>query len=277
MSENDVLDKIDLQKARVKDIVVSIQKLKTDLEQGKIALENFKEKKIALEDELREMLKEIAEFKEKLPEKKPDTAIQITQQTKEEAEKRDRVEKLVGTAKEAKDLMYYFETEFEGSITKAKVYLSITINDHFVIDLDYSDFPDKPLIILPPNVLRLFNNSEEEFFREIPEYTSWDSNKPSRLFEIIGKIENALVKKFEADVKSIEERSIQFVDARKKYLETLIQEAQQAREEKNIERAIDIYCEIVDVAYDLQDKATVDKYSKEIELLLKRAKEKGKK
>ncbi len=277
MTESDVLARIDLQKARVKDIVVSIQKLKADLEQGRIAIESFKEKKTTLEDELREILKEIAEFKEKLPEKKPFPAVQISPQAKEEAEKMDRVEKLVSTAKEAKDLMYYFETEFEGSITKAKVYLSITINDHFVIDLDYSSFPDKPVIALPPNVLRLFNDSEEEFFKEIPEYTSWDSDKPSRLFEIIGRIENALVKKFEADVKSIEERSIQFVDSKKKHLETLIQEARQAREEKNIERTVDFYYEIVDMAYDLQDKVMVEKYTKELELLLKRSKEKRKK
>ncbi len=120
MSDEEVLAKIDELKARVKEIVQAIQQTRQQLEYRNISFEEFKEQKGLLEDELREILKRIAAFKER---------IQFSLRIQKESEAAEQSTEEVTISEKAKGLIYYFQTEFEEFINKASVYLSGVVDD----------------------------------------------------------------------------------------------------------------------------------------------------
>lgn len=120
MTNEEILTEINLLKSEVHDTIKSIQSLKTQLEQSRIPFNEFKQKKTLLEEHLRNLLKQIAQLKESV---QFEVKIERTQES--EAGK-------LTISKETEELMYYFQTEFEEFVNKAKVYLSGTVDDIFL-------------------------------------------------------------------------------------------------------------------------------------------------
>lgn len=287
MNEEEILEKINQLKSRIKEIVQEIQSLKKQLEQASIPLEDFKSKKESLEQELRDILQQIAQVKESSDVKqeveiKPES--QITEEPQIEVsagEIKDKIKedtsqiiyKEILAAQEAKDLMYYFQTEFIDSITNANVYLSITVDDHFIIGIDFTNYPEKPKLKIPSKIIELFKEEEIEenkFKEKIPSYSNWDSENPKHIYELITEIEIVLINKYQADIETIEKKSVEYVEKTKKRIEELLQKAQEEINKKNLQKAIDIYYGIVDLSYDINDLQGVKKYTSKLNYLLKK-------
>ncbi len=287
MNEEEILEKINQLKSRIKEIVQEIQSLKKQLEQASIPLEDFKSKKESLEQELRDILQQIAQVKESSDVKqeveiKPES--QITEEPQIEVsagEIKDKIKedtsqiiyKEILAAQEAKDLMYYFQTEFIDSITNANVYLSITVDDHFIIGIDFTNYPEKPKLKIPSKIIELFKEEEIEenkFKEKIPSYSNWDSENPKHIYELITEIEIVLINKYQADIETIEKKSVEYVEKTKKRIKELLQKAKKEINKKNLQKAIDIYYGIVDLSYDINDLQGVKKYTSKLNYLLKK-------
>ncbi len=274
MNNEELLAKIYKLKDRVKEIVSNIQALKSKLEREEIPPEDFRDRKSILEDELRKILHNISLVKEKvqiqdLPKvKEKDQVIQSEKDVKLSISQ--QIYKEVQIAIEAKELMYFFQCDFEGSITKAKVYLSITLEKHFIIGVDFTSYPQKPKLDAPSPIQELFGG-EENFLHNISSYVKWDINNPNRIYQLVTEIETVLINKFSADMDTILKKSVEFVDQVKKRLNKAILEAQAEIHMKNFDKAIELHYLIVDLAYDIQDYEKAKIYTHQLNILLKKA------
>ncbi|TFG19419.1 MAG: hypothetical protein EU529_16335 [Promethearchaeota archaeon] len=305
MSEEEILKNIQQLKSRVKEIVITIQNLKKQLEQGAIPLDEFKSNKLTLENELREILQQIAEVKEKTiikprervvkepapvkktpPIKKEEPPpIEIIKEAppveKEVIEVKEETSQLIDKevliASEAKDLMYYFQTEFIDSITNALVYLSITLDEHFIIGLDFEAYPEKPKLNIPLEIIKLFEGDIDKFWEKTISYSNWDSANPKRIYELIIEIESILIEIFHADVKTIEKQSVERIQKSKKLIQDLLKEAQDELDKKNFQKAINKYSRIIDICFFIGDNEGVKIYTDRLNeiLILKRDSEKS--
>ena len=167
-SDSSISTEIAALKQKVKEIIGEVNSLKTQLEKREINLEEFRAKKEFLENELRGLLQQISKFKEEGPKEiKRDAFI----------------------AEEANKLMYDFQTEFSEYISKPKVYLSVSIVDHFIFEVDFTNYPEKPILIPPPFVEKLF---EEPFDTKISILTNWSPQNPPHITEIFYEIERVV-------------------------------------------------------------------------------------
>ncbi len=114
-------------------------------------------------------------------------------------------------AEEAEALHINFQTEFQESMTRANIYLSITTEHHFIIGINFSNYPERPVLDIPPEIFELFDNDEEKFINNIPSYINWDSDNPERIIKIIGEIEIALMKKCRTKTGEIEKKPIDII------------------------------------------------------------------
>ena len=292
LSEEEILKNIQQLKLRVKEIVITIQNLKKQLEQGAIHLDEFKSNKITLENELREILQQIAQVKEKTiikPRvKEPAPVKEAPPIEKEEAppiekevvevkeETSQLIDKEVQFASEAKDLMYYFQTEFIDSITNALVYLSITLDEHFIIGIDFTAYPEKPKLNIPAKIIQLFDGDINKFWEKAISYSNWNSDTPKRIYELIIEIESILISIFQADVKTIEKKSVEYIQKSKKSIQDLLKEAQDELDKRNFQNAINKYSRIIDISYDINDDEGVKIYTDRLNeiLILKKDSEK---
>ena len=133
MSDNEILEQIGLLQLNVKDIVMTIQNLKSQLSRAEISLNEFKSKKASMENQLRDILRRIASLKENVKltlrvRKQPEISLG-SESLKEEAP--------VFTV--PTDFMYYFTTEFEDFLNKANIYVSGTLDNVF-IELGFIEF-----------------------------------------------------------------------------------------------------------------------------------------
>lgn len=280
MSEEEILAKINKLKVRVTEIVQAIQQLKKQLEQAAIPLGEFKSKKTILEQELREILKQIAHVKQRteiIPHERVEEPIEVSEVPLIEevsVEKKKKTSQLIDKeilfAQEAKDLMYYFQTEFIDSVTNAKVYLSITVDEHFIIGIDYSNYPQKPKLDIPPEILKLFDDDENEFYENIPSNLNWDAENPKKIYELITEVETVLINKFQADIKTIEKKSVEHIENTRKIVEDLIKEAQEEVGKKDLQKAINLYYGIIELTYDINDYEGVEKHTNKLNELLKK-------
>jgi len=255
--DKEILEKIKEQKERVKTIVQNMQALKSSLESAQIPLKDFKAKKAVMEEELRGILQKIAKTKET---HNIQPTIRGKTLPKEEISAESKIiNREVLIADEAQELMYYFPTDFEGSITDAKVYLSITVDAHFVIGIDYEDYPQRPKLEIPPSILELNNNNEGEFYEKIPSYINWDPDNPKRIFELMTEIETVLVNMYSADIDSITKKSIQT-----KKLGELVEKANNALSIKDYDKAIEIIQSVIKLANELGEYNLVNKYTKNL-------------
>jgi tetratricopeptide (TPR) repeat protein len=256
MSEQ-ILEKINQYKERVKSIVQDIQSLKGKLERAEIPLKDFKASKALMEDELRGILQQIAKTKET---HKIKPAIRGKELPSPEDE---IIDKEISIAEEAKELMYYFQTDFETTVTHAKVYLSITLDAHFIIGVDYEDYPQKPQLEIPQSILKQNNQSLEEFYKNIPSYDNWDPDNPKRIYELITEIETVLINMYSADVESITKKSIEYSKKSQK-LSKLVEEANYLLSIKDYDKAIEIINSVINAANEMGDHVLVEKYTKNL-------------
>lgn len=293
-SNEEIIQKINQLKEKVSKIVKEIQFLKRNLETSQISLEDFKAKKDPLQEELRGILQQIAQFKKQAQIQVVPTAREVPQapqvplipqvpQTphipqepqpppipQEEISKTDQViQHETQIAEEAEQIMYYFQAEFEDSITKASIYLSITLQHHFLVGVDFTDYPKRPNLSIPPAVIQLFNNNFNEFLSAIPSYLNWDSNNPKRIYELIWEIETVLINKFQADVKTVEAKSEVYIEKAQELLERLISETKDKLKMKNVPAVVELYQRIIEVAYDIKEEKTARIYEQKLDKVLK--------
>ena len=99
-------------------------------------------------------------------------------------------------AEETNDLMFYYQTDFDNLITKAIVYLSITANYHFTIEIDFTNYPKRPKLKIPSKIIELFIENDGNVFENVPTLFDWDDNDPGRIYQIIAEIEYILMKTY---------------------------------------------------------------------------------
>jgi len=279
MNDAQIVQEINQLKGKVSEIVKKIQILKSQLASSKISPADFKEKKTTFEEELRIILKKIAHFKGIVSDKEADKIkgsaeviepIEVEENLgKEIMDASQLIEKESKLAEISQDLLYYFQTEFEDIITTAKIHLSITPEDHFIIGIDFSNYPRKPILNIPAEILELFDNNEQEFFRNIPSYVKWDPNNPKEIYELIWEIETFLINMYQVDIKEIENKAIEYINTGKKTIKNLIKEAQDEIKKNNFEKVKEIYYTIIDIAYEIQENETASFYSEKLDELLK--------
>ncbi|TFF86447.1 MAG: hypothetical protein EU551_01485 [Promethearchaeota archaeon] len=247
MSEIEIANKIKQLKLRVSQLVNEVNDLKTQLNESSISLSEFKSKKETLQDELRGILEQIAKYKE---------IAGVSPVAKKESE----------VAQQAKDLMYYFQTEFIDDITKARIYLSITLDKHFIFSIDFKNYPERPKLILPNTINEKFA-SAEEFLQKVPSYQNWDQNK--QIYELVTEVETVLINAYSADLESIEQASKEYLDETRDLINQLIQRARKELDEQNVDSVIEIYKSIIDLSYQIKDFKLVSEYTRKLDDVLK--------
>ena len=92
-------------------------------------------------------------------------------------------------ATEAQELMNEYQTEIvDGSISRMRIYLSITIDKHYVLGLDFSNYPSSPpLITLQDAVKKVVGESSS-----LDTVKNWDPQNPPHINVIIREIEGKL-------------------------------------------------------------------------------------
>ncbi|NVM52502.1 MAG: hypothetical protein HWN66_02280 [Candidatus Helarchaeota archaeon] len=235
-SEESISIEIAKLKQQVKGVIGKVNTLKDQLQNREITLEQFKDKKEVLENQLRKILEQISKYKEK-----------GTVETRKDAH----------IAEEANRLMYEFQTEFSDYISKPKVYISASLDDHFIFDVDYSNYPGKPNLIYPDSLKKLFL---VPFDTKISVLNNWSSQNPSHIVEIFYEIEHILLSIFKSEVieePNINQQIIQKILQRRKFLES----AEYELELRNTRNAIDLYQKVIEISYELEDFERANKYS----------------
>jgi hypothetical protein len=99
-------------------------------------------------------------------------------------------------AEEANALMLHYHADFTESITKASVSLSITPEHHFTIEIDFTDYPNRPKVTIPSTVVKKFTESGSNVFENIPTLFKWNPNAPARIFQIIAELKAELMRAY---------------------------------------------------------------------------------
>ena len=248
-SEKSISMEIAALKQKVKEVIGEVNALKAQLEKREITLDVFKEKKEVLEDKLRGILDQIAQYKEK-----------GSVETKKDA----------SIAAEANKLMYDFQTEFDDYISRPKVFLSASVDDHFVFDIDYTNYPEKPTLKSPETLQKLF---EVPFNTKITLLNKWIPQNPPHIVEIFYEIEKILLKIFQGDDLEefdLNQRRLRKILQRRK----LLSSAEYEMGLKNFDKALELYQRIVQVCYEIEDFEQANKYTKLIADLKKQNSEK---
>ena len=92
--------------------------------------------------------------------------------------------------------MFYYQTDFDNLITKAIIYLAITAEYHFTIEIDFTDYPKRPKLKIPSKIIELFIESGGNVFENVPTLFDWDDDDPGRIYQIVAEIENVLMKTY---------------------------------------------------------------------------------
>lgn len=92
-------------------------------------------------------------------------------------------------AMEAQTLMNEYQTEIvDGSISRLRVYLSITMEKHYVLGIDYTNYPiDAPLITLQEAVKQVVGDP-----KDLDTVKNWNAENPPHIADIIREIEGKL-------------------------------------------------------------------------------------
>ncbi|MHA1264577.1 MAG: hypothetical protein ACTSRS_05000 [Candidatus Helarchaeota archaeon] len=226
-------------KKQVKVIIKKVNLLKAQLQNREITLEEFKKKKEAFENQLREILEQISKYKEK-----------GTVETKKDA--------LI--ADEAHRLMYEFQTEFPDKMSVAKVYISVSLDDHFIIEIDFSNYPQPPSLTFPSMLQKLFEVPIES---KLSILQKWNPQIPPHITEIFYEIERLLIHIFRSEIieeMDVDKQRINKVLQRRKYLES----AQYELELKNYKNAISLFQKVIELSYELEDFEVAKKYAAKI-------------
>lgn len=283
MNDNSLMPQINDLKNQVSDIILTIQRTKKKLETGEISLSDFKSQKELMEDKLRAILKQISELKEQKGEnqkfivKKPPEITVIEPKTgpagdtigKKLPPTFEDIDKEIMIAGEAKDLMYYFQTEFEESITNAKIYISVTLEDHFIISLNYANFPEKPSLEFPSELVKEYDNNPDNILDRLELLELWDKENPPKLYELIQELESILILKYESDLETLEEKSYEYIQEKRQEMYAKIQLAEQEKKEDRLANVLKLYYAIVELAQDCQEYDLAKQYTAKINKMQK--------
>lgn len=94
-------------------------------------------------------------------------------------------------ANEAQQLMNEFQTEIvDGSISRMRIYLSITMEKHFVLGIDFSAYPKSPpLLTFQEEVKKIVGTG-------LNTTNNWNAQTPPHVIDIIREIEGKLYEAF---------------------------------------------------------------------------------
>ena len=81
------------------------------------------------------------------------------------------------------------------------VYITITLSKTFIISINFTNFPDKPILSLPEEVLNIIKDPD----RTLDTLKNWDPKNPVHIIDIIRELERKLffVKEIETQYKNI--------------------------------------------------------------------------
>lgn len=76
----------------------------------------------------------------------------------------------------------------DNSISKVEIYLTITMEQTFIIKIDFSNYPSRPNVTLPSGLINLLGdvNTAVEVLKD------WDQNHPPHVVEIVRELESKL-------------------------------------------------------------------------------------
>jgi ubiquitin-protein ligase len=81
------------------------------------------------------------------------------------------------------------------------VYLTITLTKTFLINIDFSEYPQRPLIDLPGNAKKIIDDP----YTSLETLKNWDNNDPAHIVDILHELETELysIKKIETQLQKI--------------------------------------------------------------------------
>ncbi|MBD3226720.1 MAG: hypothetical protein GF329_00905 [Candidatus Lokiarchaeota archaeon] len=93
-------------------------------------------------------------------------------------------------ATQAQQLMNEFQVELvNGTISRVKIYLDISLEEHYIIGIDFSAYPtQKPLISVQESVKEKIGNPEQA----LNTLKNWDPNNPPTILDIVRELETVL-------------------------------------------------------------------------------------
>ncbi|MHA1339219.1 MAG: hypothetical protein ACTSRZ_03985 [Promethearchaeota archaeon] len=89
---------------------------------------------------------------------------------------------------EAALIQQEYAMDYGESIGKVEVYLTITIDQTFIIKIDFTEYPKRPLVEVPEGIEALLGDINES----LEVLKNWDPSKPPHVVDIIHELESKL-------------------------------------------------------------------------------------
>lgn len=227
------------EKRRLFDAVLELQgqveKLKSETEARRISQSEFESRKINLKEIVRKLSYELNYIKTQL-------------NVKTESEKR--------VLDQLNLLCRHFQTKIDDYTGLATVFLSLSLDLHFEIDVDCSEYPNTPYIFIPQALLDYY---EGDLLSELKLLQKWSSKKPPNIVDIFLEMERKLVELFRDRGESNLDRRDLLARRRK-----FIKSARLAENNGNFDTALADYRNALAISEILDDKPNYEKYKKKI-------------
>ena len=169
-----------------------------------------------------------------------------------------RSEKEQHIIRELNLLSEQFQTEIDEDTGIATVFLSASLDIHFEIDIDSSQYPEIPYLFVPKTMDTYLGSN---FITNLKTLRKWSKKKPIHLVDIFKEIEEKLVEIFQKEEGVSEDR--EKLAKRRKFIEL----ARNAEKAGDIEEAINLYQIILEISQDLKDRTSYFKFKKILEEL----------
>ena len=78
------------------------------------------------------------------------------------------------------------------------VFLSRSLEEHFIININFKEFPEKPKLKFPKDLKKLIGKPEDALLI----YANWNSENPAKIVEILRELEHHLIKSSKSDTYS---------------------------------------------------------------------------
>ena len=157
---------------------------------------------------------------------------------------------------ELNELSKQFQTEIDEDTGIATIFLSVTLEHHFEIDVDCSKYPEPPYIFIPKTLDDFFGG---KIVLELNTLKKWSLTNPPHLVDIFKELEQKLNEFFKIEEEVIEDRDK--LAQRRKFVKL----ARSARDSGDIEEAINLYQAILEISQSLKDKKGYLKYKQEMQ------------
>ncbi len=149
------------------------------------------------------------------------------------------------------ELSEQFQTDIDEETGIATIFLEVSLDIHYEIDIDCSKYPQAPYLFIPKELDDFFDG---KIVRELKTLQKWSMKKPTPLVEIFEEIEEKLIEFFLEDIEMIDDR--EKIAHRRK----LIGFARDAENKGNFDEAIIIYSDILKISKELNDKRSYLRY-----------------